>query len=498
VLNAWFENLISNSQSLTLAPNLILLIFLLCSIASYSQSAGSIFNNPGPGKWPDAIKEELHKLENRIIAQSEHTIRKLRNQEAKLIEGLSTLDSATAATLLSETRAKYQQLSDQINSKSSLFQERLTREYLPYLDSLNGGLLFLNSNKNLLLISPSSRLKDALDALKDFQNKLQQANAIKQFVRERKQQLNELLGHYSSLNGKISKALKNYSKEFYYYSEQIREYKEMFHDPDKFLSKPLALLNKMPAFQQFMKEHSELGNLFSLPLNYGSALATSGLQTKIQVQQMITDQIGSGSTSVGQIFNRQIQSAQTQLEQFKQKINALGGNSGDVEMPDFQPNTQHKKTFFERLELGTNIQTSKANFIFPSTTDLAFTLGYKIDDKKIVGIGIAGKIGWGKDIQHVTVTGQGLSVRSFIDLRIKNSFYASGGLEYNYQQPFSEIQQLHDLDMWSTSGLIGITKIISIKSKVFKKTKIQLLWDFLSYRQLPGTDPIKFRVGYNF
>src|SRR4029079_16252571 len=107
------------------------------------------------------------------------------------------------------------------------------------------------------------------------------------------------LSHYTSLPVSISKALNNYNKEIYYYSEQIREYKEMFHDPDKFLSKALTLLNRLPAFQQFMKEHSELGSLFSLPSNYGSAQAIIGLQTRDQIRQALTNQIGTGNANVG-------------------------------------------------------------------------------------------------------------------------------------------------------------------------------------------------------
>jgi hypothetical protein len=55
-----------------------------------------------------------------------------------------------------------------------------------------------------------------------------------------------------------------------------------------------------------------------------------------------------------------------------------------------------------------------------------------------------------------------------------------------------------EISSWQKSGLVGVSKIVSIKSKFFKKTKLQLLWDFLSYQQMPRTQPIKFRVGYNF
>ena len=432
------------------------------------------------------------------MSESERALRKLQTNETKLIRRLSSIDSIASQNLLSEVRLKYQQLNDELTGKTSVLRGKSGGEYLPYFDSLKASLSFLIDKKGLPQIFESSKLNDALDELNEFQNILRQADALKQFIRERKQELNEIMGHYTSLPRSISQSLKNYSKEVYYYSEQIREYKDMFRDPDKLLSKALILLNKLPTFQQFMKDHSELGSLFSLSPTYCSALAITGLQTKGEVRQLMAQQIGSGSANVGRVFGQQIPTAQSQLDKFKQKINAMGGSSGDIDMPDFKPNAQHRRTLFKRLEYGTNIQTTKANLVFPSTTDLAFTIGYRIDDKKIVGVGIAGKIGWGKDINHVSVTGQGLGVRTFIDIKIKNSFYASGGLECNYQQPFSDIQQLHNLDLWSRSGLIGATKIVSVKSKIFKKTKIQLLWDFLSYWQLPRTEPIKFRVGYNF
>jgi len=432
------------------------------------------------------------------MSESERALRKLQTNETKLIRRLSSIDSIASQNLLSEVRLKYQQLNDELKGKTSVLRGKSGGEYLPYFDSLKGSLSFLIDKKGLPQIFESSKLNDALDELNEFQNILRQADALKQFIRERKQELNEIMGHYTSLPRSISQSLKNYSKEVYYYSEQIREYKDMFRDPDKLLSKALILLNKLPTFQQFMKDHSELGSLFSLSPTYCSALAITGLQTKGEVRQLMAQQIGSGSANVGRVFGQQIPTAQSQLDKFKQKINAMGGSSGDIDMPDFKPNAQHRRPLFKRLEYGTNIQTTKANLVFPSTTDLAFTIGYRIDDKKIVGVGIAGKIGWGKDINHVSVTGQGLGVRTFIDIKIKNSFYASGGLECNYQQPFSDIQQLHNLDLWSRSGLIGATKIVSVKSKIFKKTKIQLLWDFLSYWQLPRTEPIKFRVGYNF
>ena len=246
-----------------------------------------------------------------------------------------------------------------------------------------------------------------------------------------------------------------------------------------------------------MKNNSQLAGLFNIPGNYGSPQALAGLQTRDQIQQMIQVQAGSGPNAQAMV-QQQVQAAQGQLNQFKDKLNALGGGSGDIDMPNFRPNNQKTKTFLKRLEYGTNLQNTRGSYFFPTTTDIGLSVGYKLKNKSTLGIGASYKMGWGKDIQHILISSEGIGLRSFVDIQMKKSFFASGGLEYNYQQPFASFQQIRAIHEWQSSGLIGVSKIISIKSKVFKKTKLSLLWDFLSYYQIPRTQPIKFRVGYNF
>jgi hypothetical protein len=64
--------------------------------------------------------------------------------------------------------------------------------------------------------------------------------------------------------------------------------------------------------------------------------------------------------------------------------------------------------------------------------------------------------------------------------------------------PFSSFKDIQQLTGWTQSGLVGVTKTISLKSKYLKKTQVQLLWDFLSYSQVPQQPPVIFRVGYGF
>ncbi len=63
----------------------------------------------------------------------------------------------------------------------------------------------------------------------------------------------------------------------------------------------------------------------------------------------------------------------------------------------------------------------------PSRSDLGLSLGFKLNKKSIIGIGSSYKMGWGRDIRHISLTHQGASIRSFIDFQLIKSFYLSGG-----------------------------------------------------------------------
>jgi hypothetical protein len=110
---------------------------------------------------------------------------------------------------------------------------------------------------------------------------------------------------------------------------------------------------------------------------------------------------------------------------------------------------------------------------------------------------VAYELGTGNGINHIAITNNGIGLRSFLTIKIKGTFSASGGFEYNYTTPFTSYQQLRQIQYWTKSGLIGVTKTVSMKSKVLKQTTLSLLWDFLSYSNLPPTQAFIFRVGYS-
>jgi hypothetical protein len=251
-----------------------------------------------------------------------------------------------------------------------------------------------------------------------------------------------------------------------------------------------------------MRKNSQLASLFRLPGDPNdpqSAASLAGLQTRAQVNTFIQQQIAAGGPGAQEQFRQNLLSGQAQLNQLKDKVTQLGGGSSSDILPEgFKPNDQKTKSFWKRLEYGTNFQSQKATNLFPVTSDIGLSLGYKLNAKSVVGIGASYKLGLGRGWNKVRFSNEGVGLRSYIDWKIKGSFWISGGYEQNYKTSFNDFDQLRDLNAWQQSGLVGLSKVISMKSKLFKKTKLQLLWDFLSHQQVPRSQPVLFRVGYNF
>ena len=407
---------------------------------------------------------------------------------------LAGKDSLLAKAKLGELKTKYGELKNKLKEPAIVGK---AKQYIPKLDSLNTSLKFLNQN------GIAGKVKDALAKTGSLQDKFDKAEEIKQFIKDRKEQLKQQLEKLGML-----KQLKQFNKEVYYYAAQIKEYKEILKDPKKIEKKGLELLAKTKFFQDFMKKNSMLASLFRMPgdPNDPANLASlAGLQTRAQVNNLIQQQIAAGGPNAQQQFQQNLQNAQSQLSQLKDKVMKFGGGNSDDIMPEgFKPNNQKTKSFWNRWELGTNFQSQRSAGLLPTTTDIGISAGFKINDNSIIGIGGSTKIGWGRDIQHISLSGQGASLRSFADIKLKGSFWITGGYERHYRPssgviaPFSTSWRRAGVEGWHSSGLLGVSKVVSLKTKFFKKTKMQLLWDMLSYQQIPKTQPIVFRVGYNF
>jgi hypothetical protein len=480
----------------------VLTVLLFCTKQGIAQDSTSLADKiiNFPDKVFGKVENKAVNLDKKLTQQTEKYLNKLERQEKKLYRKLLKKDSAAANQLFGDIQGRYNELKNKATGKVNKLTTQ-TNVYSSKLDSLGTAFNFIKENKLLNTAALNDKLQKSMSSLTALQGKLNSTEQIQRILKQRRQQLKDQLEKFDMV-----KELKQFKKSVYYYQQQAREYKEIVENPEKLQRKLMEWAMKQPAFKEFFAKNSALASLFRLPddPNQIGGASLAGLQTRASIQQDLINRFGAaalvppsgGGTGM---LQQNMQQAQGQLNQLKDKVlkSGGGGNSEDIMPEGFKKNDQKTKSFLKRLEYGTNIQTQKATNYFPVTSDLGLTVGYKLNDKSVIGIGASYKLGLGRGWNNIRISNQGAGIRSFIDWKLKGSFWVSGGYEQNYKTVFSRIAQLQDQSGWQQSGLLGLSKTVSVKSKFFKKTKMQLLWDFLSYQSIPRNQPILFRVGYN-
>ncbi len=492
-----------------LKPNLYLLVCILICIqsgihAQDSEEKKSI--TEVPVAYFDKVSAKADKLNSKLDDKTEKVLASLQKQQQRLRRKLFKVDSLAANNIFTNADNRVKELEQKLQNPQQLTQ------YIPFLDTLKTSLKFLDKNKEYLSKAKDmqGKLDGTLDKINGLESKLQKAEQVKQFLKEQRQLLKEQLEKFGMV-----KELKKLNKDIFYFSQQISEYKEVLKDKKKIERKAVELLSRTRLFQDFMKKNSLLASLFRMPADdpndpaYLQSLA--GLQTRAQVNQLIQNQIAAGGPGAQQQVQNNIQQAQRQLQQIKNKIAEYGASGSEDIMPEgFKPNSQRKKSFLKRLEYGTNTQSTRGNGLLPTYSDLGISVGYKLNDKSVVGVGASYRMGWGKDIKHIKITHEGLGFRSFIDYmlpkskwKIMQGFWLTGGFEMNQYPGLKGVEfdlpfgRTREAEVWQKAALLGLSKKLPVNLKFFKNTKLQLLWNLLAKSQVPHAQALVFRVGYN-
>lgn len=448
-----------------------------------------------PGKYIAAVTDKLSGIEKKLSRQTLRTVKKFERQEAKFQRKLMRRDSTTIKELFANSSQKLEKLKNDFVNIPDKAIDKIEGEYNAYLDTLRSTFKFLEQKGQNVIGKAklvTDKLGTATSKLNVLEGKLLKAEQIKYYLRERKAIIRQQLERFGML-----KQLKKIDKSVYYYSQYIAEYKSILNDKKKIEQKALLLLYKVPAFKKFVSENSWLSSLFPQRSASTDILAQTellqGLQSRASVQQYLQGNVSAGGPNVSQLISQQLNAANNELTKLKDRIAKYGG---DGEIPTFKPNSYKTKSFLKRIEYGTNIQFSKSSNFLPSSSDIAFSLGYKLNNKSVIGIGGSYKLGLGKSITNIKFTTEGISIRSFLDWQVKWQVYITGGYEQNYLTAVNRSSQLNNNSSWVPSGLIGISKKYQATKKL--KGKIQLLYDFLSNTHIPKTQAIIFRTGFNF
>jgi exonuclease VII small subunit len=471
--------------------SLCLFLLLLQLNPAKAQDSSAINAVIGlPDKFNGIVSGKADEAAASITKQTDKYLSKLQKEEAKLYKKLYKIDSVAANNIFTKSQERYEQLKNKVKDKTGKIRNG-GGGYLPWLDTMNTALKFLEQQDGAIgkIAGAGKDVKAAMGKVKEFERQLKEAENIKELIKQRKQYLNEALKKYN-----LGNALKKYNKEAWYYAQQLNEIKEVWQDPSKIEAKAIGLLRKLPAFEKFFQQFGELAGVFTIPQDYATNM--NGLQTVSMVQNQLQNRIAAIGPNAQQTVQQNIQAAQASLTQIRNRINQFGQSQGSLDMPDFKPNIQRTKSFKQRLEYGSNFQTVKSTTFFPLTSDLGLSLGYKLSDKSIIGIGGSYKLGWGKDIRHIRLSHQGIGLRTYGEWKLKGNFYISGGAEWNYRYEFRNFSVLNDFSGWQKSALVGLSKKYSIGKKW--KGNVQVLFDFLYKKQIPQTQPVVFRTGYTF
>jgi hypothetical protein len=508
-------------------------LLCLAVTASFAQSGDSVVNKVTsfPMRLFGHIQSKTASLNQQLSQQTQKYLQKLQQQEQRLQKKIFSIDSNAAKKLFANSSQQYATLLQRLQTDTGSNHQKVTGTYQPHMDSLQTALSFLQKNQSALNqpagavtsltggsaaslttkvganLPPEAqaKLQASISQLQALQAKMQDAAQIKGYMAQRKQQIGQYITQHASLQNVLGKPYAQMQQNMYYYSTQVKAYQNMASSPDAIEQKALAMLSRLPAFQGYMKTNSQLSSLFSLPGSSSGPQILTGLQTRNQISESVKSQLtaaASGTTnnnsSASAAAPSGLESAQSQLASYKAKLSQLGGGGSEIDAPNFRPNQEKTKTFLNRIIYGIDFQTTPSTYFFPGMTSVGVSLGYRLGKGNDIGVGAAMKIGWGTGFNHIAVTGQGVGLRSFVDIALKGSFSLTAGYEYNYTAPFTEYQQLRQIQYWTKSCLIGISKTISTKSRLLKQTKLSLLWDFLSYQNVPQTEPLIFRVGYSF
>lgn len=472
---------------------------LLCRAIAAFPGDSTWYYLQRPGDLLSKVERRAAGVEARLVRQTNRYLDRAQRQEEKLYRKLYQKDSLQAKETFGDIPARYAALRRQVNdpaAAAATLDRRLRLRYIGGLDSLRTSLRFLEATGGLGQDPAlSSQYAAATAQLTQVQARFGQAKQIRQALNDRNHFLQNQLDRYG-----LSAQLRKYSKQAYYYQQQIEDYKQLLSDRSRLERKALALLQQNEQFAAFFNKHSQLAALFRLPGQSadGEPVLLAGQQARSVLEKEIQQRFGASMQKVEEAATAELQPAADPLsklkDQFLAKAPSRGEKSnGDASLPDFKPNGQKTKPLWKRLELGSNVQTTRSGY-FPVTSDVGLSLGYKFTDHLTAGVGGSYKLGWGEGIRAIHITHQGMSVRSFADVQLKGSFWLTGGAEWNYRDRLEKPDLLPPLRHWQHSALAGVQK----KYKRGKTSgNVQLLYDFLWRQQFPQGPPVLFRVGYS-
>ncbi|PWS32251.1 hypothetical protein [Pedobacter paludis] len=439
-----------------------------------------------PDRYLSEVNAKTRTLEQDLNRRTKKALDIYIKEQTSIQEKLARLDPASD---ISKT------LSCSIDSLKRMRESLLgkVKRFVPFqravtgnsLDSLQNVLGFLGDNS--ALVNGKEQITSALKNIENVKSELQRAGEVQNYV---KQTMSQITGPLEKYRG-LSKNLNNISLESFYFNGKVAEYTNCLRDADKAKRMAMSILQKNPAFMNFMAKNTYVNGIVNLFL-INESRSIDGLQTRDMVDNFRSQLQGTGADAAGIVAGRQ-QIADRVIDKAKKYLNLKDAG----EIPTNEPNEMKNKKFLKRLELGYNLQPTRGSKYFPSMYDIAVQAAYKLSKKGSIGFGAYYKLGLGAPIKNISFSHRGFGIRAFAEYQLRGVLFFNAGIDLDRTNPFKAFTELYRYSSWKCSGLAGL----GLKLPTGNKSKQQLmllcdLTEWLDYRS-KGI-PLKMRIGQTF
>lgn len=471
--------------------SIILVITIFLGLLTAAQD-----NVPGDRlveRFIKATKIKSESLYKKTLKQYQKAIKNGIFAETTLKDILSKKDSVEGNRVFGNAEDVYAKWRRDDFLNSSLSANRIDKT--PYFDSISSSIAYFQQ----LAVKFENKigaheLQQLLNRYNDLELLLNRTAKLQQFMKERRAYLKQQLSKWD-----LGKFMNRFDKTIYYFGQIVDDYKTIINQKSAVERKVLSIIRENGDFRNLLHQRVSLLPKIKLPHSGSKNLeaAHSGLQTRAFVQKKIM-KMPIDSVAPEVFLKRQVeeegllQKNNQVVPQLRQAVMKYLG-----ELPSFNVNKQKGKGFVRRLEAGINLQFGRMIKTLPTSGELAFSLGYKVNDKSTIGLAASYRVGVSGTIKKLHINNQGIGIRSFIDWKIKGNFYVTGGYERNFLPEVNNTTIINDIRIneWQNSALIGAMKKYSLGKR---KVAIQILLDILSINKQGFRTPVLVRNAFYF
>jgi len=326
-------------------------------------------------------------------------------------------------------------------------------------------------------ISPEQPLTGkANESLNHAQQQLNVTQRTKNELLQRKEYWKEQAKEHTE----CGKWLGKMEKERYYYTAQINEYRKPLRDPNALDEKLMNALRKDPRWAEFA------ATLPAKPQN------PDKMQPRKMVQQMIQTQATAIDPDPASLLRDAKKKGNDLLGNLTNQASSFGNMDNSAQMPKFTPNPYKTKSFWNRIDVGFNLQFDNRTNSLPSAGVAGAQASFNFNPKFSVGVLTNYRFGMG-EITNIHFSHAGAGYGTFANYKVWKGIGVQAGYERNWRAEMLVRENRYPA-AWTNSALAGFAYEYGIGKKA--KASVGVFYDFLYRQHTPQTNAVLWRMGW--